>query len=289
MNDIKKEIIVDDDGKLIDILVSNLKDISKKKIKSLIKYRMVLVNKKVVTNSSIMVKKGDRVTIYFKKSNHENFPLHIIYEDSDVIVIDKPSGLLSISSPKEKYNTAFRLVSDYLKKTDRKAKLFVVHRLDEDTSGVLLFAKNLDIKEKLQDNWNNLVKLREYICVVEGEMPKKGTFKTYLTMNHFQKVYSTKNKEIGKLAITNYERIKTNKKYSLLKVDIETGKRNQIRVHMSEYGHPIVGDKKYGSKDNSIGRLALHASKLKITNPKTGKIMSFEAKTPKIITDIVDK
>lgn len=285
----EKMIEVLEDSTLLNILSSELHDLSNKKIKSYIKYKMVEVNGRVVTNSSKVVKKGSLVKIYFTKKVISESKLDIIYEDEDLIAIDKPAGLLSISNSKEKEETAFRLVSDYIKKNDKRARLFVVHRLDQGTSGVLLFAKNLKIKERLQKEWNELVSLREYVAVVEGVPKEEGTIENYLTMNHFQIVHSTKNKEIGHLAITHYKVLRSDGKRSLLKVRIDTGRRNQIRVHMSEGGHPIVGDKKYGSTDNPLGRLLLHASKLSFTDPRNGKMLTLKAPVPNEFYRLVRK
>ncbi len=282
-----KKIIVEKDDALLNILVGVYSELSKKKIKSLIKYKEVLVNGKVIVNSSTTIKKGSTVEVTFGRKIIDETALDIIYEDKDIIVIDKPAGLLSISNKKEHEETAFRKVSDYIKIYNPKARLFVVHRLDQATSGVLMFAKNERIKEQLQSKWNELVKLREYIAVVEGKVEEEKTIEGYLTMNHFQVVHSTHDKVNGWYAKTHFVRIKTNGKYSLIRVDIATGKRNQIRAHMSEEGHPIVGDKKYDAKSNPIGRLGLHASRLELTDPRNGKILKFSSATPKMIEELI--
>ena len=287
MKEKKKEIITESAQKLIDIISASLKDLSNKTIKNYIKHEMVEINGQVETNANKIIEKNSNVTIYFTKRKVPKIDLKILYEDEDLIAIDKPSGLLSISNSKEKELTAFRLVSDYIKTNNKKAKLFVIHRLDEHTSGVLLFSKNLSLKERLQKNWNDYVKLREYTCVVKGKMPSEGRIESYLTMNHFQIVHSTNNKNIGHLAITRYKLLKYKNTYSLLKVEIDTGRRNQIRVHLSEQGHPIVGDKKYGTKVNPIGRLVLHASRLKLIDPRTNKILDIKSPVPESITNLV--
>lgn len=281
-----KIVVVDKESNLLNILENSLKDLSRKKIKSFIKYKMVLVNGKVVTNSSQIVKKGSCVEIFFSKKIIPEISLDIIYEDKDLIVINKPAGLLSISNQREKEITAFRLVSDYVKKNNKNAKIFVVHRLDQGTSGVLMFSKNLKLKESLQNAWNDLVRKREYIAVVEGQMKGAGTIESYLSMNKAQVVYSTKG-NFGWYAVTHYKVLKSNTLGSLLEVNIDTGRRNQIRVHMSEKGHPIFGDKKYGSKNNPIGRLALHASKLWIIDPRSDTLLKLEAEVPKELKNIV--
>lgn len=213
--------------------------------------------------------------------------LDIIYEDKDIIVVNKEHHLLTVSNEKEKEHTLYHEVSDYLKKKNPKNKVFIIHRLDKDTSGVILFAKNQNIKRLYQDNWNTLVKKRGYIAIVEGLVKeKKGTIKSYLVENSTQLVYTTKDTKLGKLAITNYEVIQNNKEYSLVNIEIITGRKNQIRVHMKEFGHPIIGDKKYDSRKNPIRRLGLHANILIIENPITKKDMEFKAKIPKQFNSI---
>lgn len=282
-----KEKIIDIDAEisLFDVVKNFLPGSSNKKIKSYFKYRMIEVDGKIVTNMNSIVKKGNVVKIFFSKRTIEKFDLSIIYEDDDLIAIDKPAGLLSISNSKEKEITAYRMVSDYVKTNHKKAKIFVVHRLDQGTSGVLMFAKNEKIKDVLQRSWNDIVKKREYYAVVEGKMDRSGTIESYLSMNHFQKVYSTTNKN-GWYARTHYERVAHKNGYSLLKVDIDTGRRNQIRVHMSEAGHPVTGDKKYGARKNPINRLALHASVLEFIDPRNGKLLSLKSPVPKEIRQL---
>ena len=208
--------------------------------------------------------------------------LDIIYEDKNIIVVNKPSGLLTVSTEKEKEKTLFKEVSLYVKKSNPKAKIFIIHRLDKDTSGIVVFAKNQNIKYKYQNNWDNLVIKRGYTAVVEGTLiKKKDTIKSYLRETKTFMVYSTNDRENGKLAITNYNVIKENKKYSMLDIDIKTGRKNQIRVHMNDINHPILGDKKYGDKKSNFSRLMLHASILIIINPITKKKMEFVCDTPK--------
>lgn len=204
--------------------------------------------------------------------------LDIIYEDKDLIVINKPSGILTIKAGGN--ISLYELVREYIKKQSPKNKLFIVHRLDKDTSGVILFAKSEKTKRILQENWSSYV--REYIALVEGT-PKKKKEKliNYLKESSSLQVYVTKDKREGKLAITSYEVITSNNKYSLLKVMIETGRKNQIRAQLSYIGHPIIGDKKYEAKTNPLKRLGLHATKLIIIHPKTKKEMTFIAKAPK--------
>ena len=207
--------------------------------------------------------------------------LNIVYEDKNYIVVDKPSGLLTVSTEKEKENTLFHKVLTYLKQKNKNNKVFIVHRLDKETSGLVLFVKNEKLKNILQKDWDNLVKLREYIAIVEGKpREKEECLKNYLVEDKTLKVHETKNNKIGKLAITKYKVITSIDKYSLLRIEIKTGRKNQIIVQLSNIGNPIIGDKKYNSKSNPIHRMGLHANKLIIINPITKKEMIFETDVP---------
>ena len=199
-------------------------------------------------------------------------------------MINKPAKKLCIATTKEQNRTLYHEVREYIKKQNPKNKVFIVHRLDKDTSGVILFAKSEKIKKLLQDNWDYLTINREYLAIVEGKPEKKkDVIKSYLAESKTLQVYSTNDLKKGKLAITEYEILKSNKSYSLLKVNIKTGRKNQIRVHLSDIGNPIVGDKKYNSKTNPLNRLGLHAKCLEIKHPLTKKVMTFVAKTPKVM------
>lgn len=203
--------------------------------------------------------------------------LDIIYEDKFIIVVNKPPHLLTIATEKEREKTLFHQVIEYEKKKNKSNKIFIVHRLDQDTSGLVMFAKNEHIKHLLQDNWDNVK--RKYIAVVEGKVLKTSeTIKSYLKENNHLITYST-NKG-GKLAITKYSLLKTSKSYSLLDIEIYTGRKNQIRVHMNDIGHPIIGDKKYGAKTNPLGRLGLHAYLLEFTHPITKEYLKLENNYP---------
>jgi len=275
----KQDYINHEEITLLQSIAKFKRDLSNKTIKNYIKNEMVMVNDRIVTNSSYKLCDGDKVEISYNKKKIPDIGLDILYEDDYLIAINKPSGLLSISNDKEKEITAYRMVSDYIKKTSKNKYIFVVHRLDQDTSGVLLFCKNEKIRDKMQENWNTVVKKRGYIAVVDGKLNGKGTFHTFLMEDRNQFVYSSKNGH-GKEAITHYEVIKNNKNYSLLQVFIDTGRRNQIRVHLSESGYPIVGDKKYKCKSNPLKRLCLHANILEFVHPVSKKIVSIKCDIP---------
>jgi len=277
MNNKKEEIKVMKKDSLINT-ISNIKSyLSKKKIKQYLKYNMVEVNNKKITNANHIVLENDIITIYYERKIIKENNLEILYEDDDIIAINKPSGLLSISNDKEKEITAFKMVREYVKSKNPKLFLFVIHRLDEFTSGVLMFAKNEKTKILFQDNWNNIVKKRIYIAVVEGNIKKDGCFHTFLKESKTGMVYSSKDKE-GKEAITEYKVLKNKNGKTLLEVNILTGRRNQIRVHFSENNTPIVGDKKYGSKQKE--RLMLHAKTLELVDPRTNKLLTITKKAP---------
>ena len=278
-----EKLIVLYNDELFNYLRNNLVSKSKNNIKSLLKNGCVYVNNKLVTKYNYIVNKND-VIVIGKNIKKDNFNLKIIYEDNDIIVVDKPTKILTISNDKEKEKTLYREVSNYLKR--EKKKVFVIHRLDFDTSGVIMFAKSQKVQQLYQDNWNNLAKVREYTAVVQGKTNNKGHIESYLKMSKSLQVYSSKNKD-GLFSITDYERIKFNDKYSMLKILISTGRRNQIRCHMYDIGHPIVGDLRYKSKDNFLGRLALHANRLEIINPISNKLMIFTSEIPKEFYDIV--
>lgn len=266
---------------LFDYLRNNIDGKSKNNIKSLLKNEVVFVNGKIVTKYNYVLCDGDVVEINKKKANNN---INIIYEDNDIIVIDKPSKILTISNKNEKVNTLYRMMSDYLKKEHKK--VFIIHRLDFDTSGIIMFAKSQRVQKLYQDNWNDLAKIREYTAIVDGITANKGHIESYLKQTKTLLVYSSKNKD-GLFAITDYEKIGGNSKYSMLKILISTGRRNQIRCHMADIGHPILGDYRYKCKINPIDRLCLHANRLEIINPITKELMVFNSNIPKEFNSII--
>ena len=212
--------------------------------------------------------------------------LDIIYEDKHIIVINKPANLLTIGTEKNRDNTLYRKVSDYVKKQHKSNKIFIVHRLDKDTSGIILFAKSEKIKTILQREWDKTT--RYYVALVEGIVTKPGTIKNWLRETKTLYTYSSNIKNDGKLAITKYKPITNDNQYSLLDIEILTGRKNQIRVHMKDIGHPIVGDKKYGSTKNPIRRMTLHATYLKIIHPITNKEIEFNSYYPQIFNRLIN-
>ena len=278
-----KQYKVTKECELLEFLLETFKNQSRNSVKSLLSSHRVSVDGAPTSQFNFKLYPEDTVIISnapIRRKTRSNLP--IIYEDDDIIVINKPSGLLSIASDNEKSSTAYRMLSDYVQQKDKHNRIFVVHRLDEDTSGVLMVAKNVKIQQALQNNWNDIVKKRGYYAIVEGEMEKKSdTIKSYLKKNSQNLMYSSKKAGDGQLAITHYKVIKSNGTYSLLDVNIDTGRKNQIRVHMGDIGHNIIGDDKYGNPTNPIKRLGLHAYELELVHPLTGKTMKFTAPTPK--------
>ena len=264
-------------GELLETLYVLFKDLSKKKIKNYLKDGGVLVNGKVVTKFNTPVKKNDIIELSKINKTHKKSNLDIIYEDEYFFVINKPAGLLSISTTKEKEKTAYHLVREFIKNRKKNDKIFVLHRLDKDTSGILVFVKDNTLKNLLQNNWDKYVKTREYVSLVTGNVKDVDDYTCYLKEIGPDKVIVTNKKE-GKVAITSFKTINKNNKYSLVKVNIKTGRRNQIRVVLNHLGSPIVGDKKYGGIKSN--RLYLHASKLTITNPLNNKTYTFESSVP---------
>lgn len=285
-----REFPVTKQCQLLDFLFEVLKGQSRNSVKSILSSKRVSIDGAPITQFDFKLYPGDTVIISatpMRKKTRSNLP--IIFENDEIIVINKPSGLLSIASDNEKSSTAYRMLSDYVQQKDKHNRIFVVHRLDEDTSGVLMVAKNPEIQKALQDNWNDLVSKRGYYAIVDGQMDnKEGTIKSYLKKNAQNLMYSSKDKN-GQFSITHYKVIKENDKYSLLDVNIDTGRKNQIRVHLGDLGHNVIGDDKYGNPSNPLKRLGLHAYCLELTHPITKKKMKFTAPMPKEFDDLFKK
>jgi 23S rRNA pseudouridine1911/1915/1917 synthase len=216
---------------------------------------------------------SDGIRKQTEKSIRSRFgDIKVLFEDQHIIIVDKPAGLLTIATGKNEYETLYRLVNQYLALKKRRERMFVVHRLDRDTSGIVLFAKSYKEKLTLQDSWQTIVDNKIYTAIVEGRVTDKTKeIRSYLAENRAFKVYSTEDTSIGKEAITSFECVTSGKAYSMLRIRLATGRKNQIRVHMSDYGHPVAGDKKYGGATNPLRRLCLHATELEFAHPVTGE------------------
>jgi len=226
----------------------------------------------------------------FKKPSTKHQPkgLTVLYEDPDMIVVDKINGLLTMGTEREKENTAYYHLTDYVRKGNPRSRnrIFIVHRLDRDTSGILVFAKSESVKRFLQDNWKDFSK--KYVAVVHGQMSEKeGIITSYLVENSANRMYSVNNPEKGKFSKTGFKVVKENAKFSLLEINLFTGTKNQIRVHFSENGHPVAGDKIYGVPEKGIKRLALHSVSLTLIHPFSKKTMNFETVVPPYFYELV--
>ena len=276
--------VVSEKSSLMEFLIAKMPHKSRNKIKSLLSHRQVLVEDKPVSQFNHPLIPGQRVEITGTRiSPEQKFREYTIeYEDQHIIVIYKATGLLSIATENEKRATAYSLLSQHVKKQNKDHKIFIVHRLDRETSGLMLFAKSEPVKNKLQEQWTDTVINRTYIALVEGAVKKEeGTITSYLSEDKIFRMHSSIAPGRGQKAITHFSVLKKNDAYSLLKVNLETGRKNQIRIHMQELGHSIVGDNKYGAVSNPIKRLGLHAQELSFIHPVTGKKMNFETKIPR--------
>lgn len=283
---------VKENSELLEFLISNLKGQSRTNIKKLLSERQILVNGAVHTHFAHVLNKGDKVEILYTKVRGQKMKgIKVVYEDDDIIVVDKESGILSMATDKEREKTAYEMVKRYLKDKNPQNKVFIVHRLDRDTSGVMIFAKNEEMQQKLQSDWSNLVTERKYIAIVEGRVEKmEDTIESYLRENSVFITISSKTDEFGgKLAVSHYKVIDKSPAFSMLEVKIDTGRKNQIRAHMKDLGHPIVGDSKYGAKKNPLGRLGLHAKTINFVHPKSGKTLEFISPMPARFGDMFKK
>lgn len=272
------KLVVNKDSELLEYLYEHL-DMPKKRVKQYLVHGAVYVNEDRVTQYNYPLVAGMKIMIDTNSKNSRSLPFSIIFEDDHLLVVNKPSGLLTIATEKEKERTLYHIVRDYVVSKNPHGRIFIVHRLDKDTSGIVLFAKDEKTKNQLQENWNDYVSLREYTAIVCGH-PKEesGQIVQYLKETKTNLVYVSP-REDGKKAITNYSVLKTSDKYSMLKVTIETGRKNQIRVAFASKKMPILGDKKYGEK-SKVNRLYLHANRLKIYYPVIKKDILFETSIP---------
>jgi len=271
----------------MDFLLQKMGGMSKTSVKNLLSRRVVQINGRVEARYDTPLKAGDVVTIVPGQGNHElvHPKIRIVYEDDYLIVAEKQVGLLTVPAhPGASETTAFSILRDYVRKRDKHNGIYVVHRLDRETSGLLVFAKTQEMQEYMRTYWRQLVTQRTYVAVVEGKMEKEeDTVKTWFTEDpKSTMVYSSPVDDGGKLAVTHYRTVKTNDNYSLLELHLDTGRTNQIRVHMASIGHPIVSDRKYGSGNvPPIDRLALHARILEFIHPATEKKVHFETPVPR--------
>ena len=267
---------VDRADTLLPFLLSARPGEGRNKIKAMLARGQVQVDGARVTRHDHPLRPGQQVAVLAQAPGRSPFP--ILYEDGEILVVHKPAGLLTVASDGERSRTACRLAADYVRRGDPKARVFVVHRLDRDTSGVLLFAKDEATKRAYQDSWDELARFRGYLAVTEGRPPREeDTVAVPLRENAAHKVYPGRG---GKEAVTHYRVLSANRDYALLEVDIRTGRKNQIRAHLRHLGCPVAGDRAYGAATDPLGRLCLHAHRLELAHPFTGRVQVFTAPPP---------
>jgi len=287
-----RTVRVDEKSELLRYLVAHLPEYSRKELKQFLKFGSLSVNGEATTKFDHPLKPGDRIDLDTEKKKLQRRPVKpqfdIVHEDEAILVVKKPAGLLTIATEKERTKTAYYMMTDYVQSTSSSedARIFIVHRLDQDVSGLLVFAKTEDAKFTLQNGWEKAEK--KYYAVVEGvPVEPTGVIQSYLLEDKFCRVYSGRRSPESKYAVTKYRVLKTTSSFSLLEVTLVTGRKNQIRVHLSDLGHPIIGDKKYGARTDPAHRLGLHAYYLAFEHPMTGEKMIFEDPLPEALAEVL--
>jgi 23S rRNA pseudouridine1911/1915/1917 synthase len=285
------KLTIKEDGTLLATAAALLPDHKPTKLKSMLRHNQLAVNGVPTTKFDQPVSAGDQLWVNFDRSfqvfSHPRIKL--IFEDNDIIVVDKGYGVLSTAAGKPSDDTVYNIVKKYARGFSDKANIYVVHRLDRDTSGLMLLTRTKQARDKLINNWNNMVVERKYIAVVEGKVEQKeGTVKSFLAENpDTYEMYSTDDKKIGRLAVTRYRVIKQGSRFAMVELEIKTGRKNQIRVHMHDLGNPVSGDRKYGGHPSPINRIALHATTLTIVHPITGKAVTFTSPIPENFNKLI--
>ncbi|MDE6810960.1 MAG: RluA family pseudouridine synthase [Muribaculaceae bacterium] len=270
---------------LLTFVAGQFSDTPRNDHKKWLRFGHIMINGVVTTQFDAPVEPGDWVEINLSRPFvvFRNPRMQLIYEDDDVIVVNKGYGLLSVGTGNAKKEaTAYNILKDYVKEVDPRQKIFVVHRLDRATSGLMMFAKSPEAQEAMQHNWKNMVLERRYVAVLEGNLRQdEGVIHSYLGETSRFEVYSSDEPGEGlRPATTRYKVLGRGNGYTLVEFSLDTGRKNQIRVHAKELGHPIAGDRKYGAKSSPINRLALHARTLRFAHPVTRKDMRFETPIP---------
>ena len=277
-----QRLTVSEAATLLPFLFTHITDRSRSAVKSLLRHGQIWVNGRVTTHFDMPLRPGDTVLVSHERGRPAfNSPyLRIVWEDDSLIVIDKRDGLLSVSDSVAQERTAWAILSAYVREQDPRNRLFVLHRLDRGTSGLMMFARNKGVQEKMRNEWANIVTRRAYVAVVEGvPEPPEDTLRHFLAENSRMKVYCTDPMH-GKEAVTHYRVLKAAADSALVEFTLETGRKNQIRAQMEAFGHPIVGDPKYGAQTDPCERLMLHACRLWFIHPITGREMRFETPIP---------
>ena len=276
------ELPVREPQELMEFMLKQMSGVSKNRVKNLLTGHAVTVDRKLVTQYNYMLKVGEMVRISRHKRSTELISkyIKIVYEDKDIVVIEKQPGILSMASSPNQFCVK-TILDEYFRKRHFKCTAHVVHRLDRETSGLMIYAKSIEIEQILEHDWHDIVYDRRYVAVLCGQMEQEGgTIHSWLKDNKAFITYSSPTDNGGKEAITHYHLLQKNKDYSLVEMRLETGRKNQIRVHMKDLGFPVAGDTKYGNGRNPIGRLALHAYRLNFYHPRTGEPLTFETPFP---------
>ena len=278
------KLTIQQDSTLLAAAAALLPDHKPTKLKSMLRHNQLAIDGVPTTQFDHPVSAGQQLWVNFDRSfqvfSHPRVKL--VYEDNDIIVIDKGYGVLSTAAGKPSDDTVYNIVKKYARRFSNKAAVYVVHRLDRDTSGLMLLTRTKQARDKLISNWNNMVIDRKYVAIVEGKVEQnEGTVKSFLAENpDTYEMYSTTDKKLGRLAVTRYRVVKQGSRFAMVELEIKTGRKNQIRVHMHDLGNPVSGDRKYGGHPSPINRIALHATTLTIVHPTTGKAVTFTSPSP---------
>lgn len=284
------EFMVKEDCKLMDFISKQLSGTSRNKVKDILKGHGVTVDRKLVTQHDYPLKPGMcvRISKHRRSTELQNKWVKIIYEDKDIIVIEKAEGILSMAATAKQFCVK-TILDEYFTKRHFKCHAHVVHRLDRDTSGLMVYAKSIEAAQVLERDWKGRVFDRRYVAVLTGRMEREGgTVESWLKDNKACITYSSPTDNGGKLAITHYHTLQVGNEYSLVEMRLDTGRKNQIRVHMQDLDHPVVGDVKYGVGGSPLGRLCLHAFRLYLYHPITGERMEFETPIPANFVKLVE-
>ena len=280
-------ITVKDNAPLLEYLINNVSE-SRSKLKATLQGRGIAVNGKMVTQFDYQLKAGDKIIIsrHKKQNQFKSRYVKIVYEDRWLVVVEKNIGILSMAAGHSSLNVK-SVLDDYFLKSRQKCRAHVVHRLDRDTSGLMVYAKDIDTEQILEHNWHQIVYDRRYVAVVSGEMEQEnGTIANWLKDNKAYITYSSPTDNGGKYAVTHFQVLNRTTEHSLVEYKLETGRKNQIRVHSADMGHPVCGDVKYGNGDDPLHRLCLHAYMLCFTHPVTGEPMEFSTPIPTIFRSL---
>ncbi|MDR0509927.1 MAG: RluA family pseudouridine synthase [Rikenellaceae bacterium] len=267
-------------GRLLEALFALMEGKSRTTVKALLRHRQVQVNRRVTTAFDAPLKAGDVITVVAGRTPEplQSPLLSIVYEDDALIVIDKRYGVLSMATDRERERCAYFVLSEYVKRQREDNRIFIVHRLDRETSGLMLFARSEQVKLAFQGRWREMIVERRYVAVVEGAMPAaQGEIDVPLAENSLYKVYAAQG---GVEALTRYRVLQAGDEYSLVELELETGRKNQIRAHLEHVGAPVAGDRKYGAKGSPAGRVCLHACRIDFVHPVTGELFSFSTPVP---------